>query len=184
LLICDNELILNPKASDYVDVVSDLEHEMRELKGLKYKQVEAPAPPKTLNLEHDIVKFIFEHGADAIKLVVTLLQLAQALVERRRKTTDAEKSPRGDEELAVLKVDDRTLVLPASDRAQRNFLNAVHKGKTKRVIRKKTVSKIQRKVVTVRRGRRTRFRRSLPRQHPRYSDLCGASKQSQRTLRL
>jgi len=138
------ELIFDPKAPDYVDVVTDLEHEMRELKGLKYKQVEAPAPPKTLNLEHDIVKFVFEHGADAVKLIITLLQLGQAVIERRRKSTDAEKSARSKEELAVLKVDDRTLALPAPDGAQRNFLKAIHKGKTKRVVRNQSASKKQR----------------------------------------
>src|SRR6267378_2100739 len=44
--------------------------------------------------------------------------------------------------------------------------------------------KTDRHRLIVRRARRTRFGRSLPRQHPRYPDLCGAGKQSQRTLRL
>jgi leucyl aminopeptidase (aminopeptidase T) len=135
------ELLLDPKAQNYADVIADLEHELRTLKGLEYKQVEAPAPPKTLNLEHDIVKLVFEHGADALRLIVVLLQLTQAVADRRKKPEEDQRGPETDEPVAILKVDDRTVTFPASDKAQRNLLDAVRKGKTKKVIRKKAKTK-------------------------------------------
>jgi hypothetical protein len=132
------ELVLNPKAPEYAEFIADLEKEIRSLKGLEYKQIEAPAPPKTLNLEHDIVKLIFEHGADALKLIVVLLQLTQAVADRRKKKDDSTRTGKdASEPVAVLKVDDRTLPIPASDKAQRSLLDAVRKGKTKKVSRKK-----------------------------------------------
>jgi hypothetical protein len=132
------EILLNPKAQNYAEVIADLEHELRELKGLRYKQIEAAAPPKTLNLEHDIVKLIFEHGADALRLIVVLLQLTQAVAERRKKSQEGETAKGKEEPVAILKVDDRTVAFPASDKSQRNLLEAVRSGKTKKIKSTKT----------------------------------------------
>lgn len=133
------ELLLNPKADYYVDFISDFENELRSLKGLKYKQTEAPAPPKTLNVVHDVVKLVFDHGADALRVVVVLLQLAQAVAERRKRPEEGKKGQGAKEPIAVLKVDDRTVTFPATDRAQRTLLEAVRKGKTKKAKRKRSI---------------------------------------------
>lgn len=125
------EVLLNPQDEFYSDFVADFKKEVRALKGLEYKETEAPAPPKTLNVEHDVVKFVFEHGVDALKLVTTLLQIGQAVSERIRKSKDEAKD-KSDAPVAVLKVDDRTISFPASDNAQRNLLNAVREKKTKK----------------------------------------------------
>ena len=128
------EILLDPKAPDYSDFIDDLHNELRELKGLEYKQVEAPAPPRTLNVTHDVIKLIFTHGADAMKLVTALLQLGSAVAERVRGAKSKSEGP--STSTAVLKVDDRTLAFPAPDGKQRGFLSAVRHGKTKRVTKK------------------------------------------------
>lgn len=148
------EILLNPKSPDYAEFVADLEEELRALKGLKYKQVEAPAPPKTLNFEHDIVKLIFEHGADALKLIVALIQLTQAVADRRKKGVEGKQQKESGEPAAILKVDDRTVAFPASDGAQRSLLEAVRKGKTK-----KSKRKVQKKVVAKRKPRQSNRKR-------------------------
>jgi hypothetical protein len=135
-LTVEIEILLNPKSPNYADFIADLDDELGALKGLKYKQVEAPAPPKTLNLEHDIVKLVFEHGADALKLVVALIQLTQAVADRRKKPDDGKAGVRVDDPVAVLKIDDRTIAFPASDRTQRSLIEAVRSGKTKKAKKK------------------------------------------------
>ena len=131
------EMYLNPKAPDYLEFLTDFKAELGELKGLEYKQTEVPAPPKTLNVEHDIFKFMFEHGVDTLKLVTVLVQLARAVFERRNKPEVDRKTKDDGEPVAILKVDDRSLAFPASDNAERAFLGAVRKGKTKKVKKKK-----------------------------------------------
>jgi hypothetical protein len=149
------EILLNPKSPNYADFIADLDHELHALKGLRYKQIEAPAPPKTLNLEHDIVKLIFEHGVDALKLVIALIQLTQAVADRRKRPEAEGGKDRQEvvEPVAILKVDDRTIAFPASDRAQRGLLEAVRRGKTKKakkkIVAKKKPSKTNRKKSTL-----------------------------------
>jgi hypothetical protein len=126
------EILLDPRSPNYADFVADLDEELRALKGLEYKQIEAPAPPNTLNLEHDIVKLVFEHGADVLKIIVTLIQLTQAVADRWKKPEDGKKGEQSAEPVAILKVDDRSVAFPASDRAQRGLLKAVREGKTKK----------------------------------------------------
>ena len=135
------EMYLNPKAPNYLEFLADFKTELDDLKGLDYKQVEVPAPPKTLNVEHDILKFMFEHGAETLKLVTVLVQLARAVVERRNKPEVDPKTKEGGEPVAILKVDDRSIAFPASDNAERAFLKAVRKGKTKKVKKKASAKK-------------------------------------------
>jgi len=131
-------IVVNPKAQGYTDFIEDLQNELRALNGLQYTQVEAPAPPKTLNLEHDIVKLVFDHGADAMKLIVALLQVTQAVADRWKKPRETKGEQKDTEPVAILTVDDRNLAFPASDKDQRNLLKAVRLGRTKKQRKKST----------------------------------------------
>ncbi len=126
------EILLDPKSASYSDFIDDLQRELRELKGLEYKEIETPAPPKTLNVTHDIIKLVFAHGADALRLVTTLLQLLGAVSDRVKNSKGKASEP--STPTVLLKVDDRTLAFPAADGAQRSLLDAVRRGKTKRKI--------------------------------------------------
>ena len=64
------ELLLDPNSPNYRDIVDGLKEEFAALNGFEYKQVTEPAPPKTLVVDHNILKFIFEHP-QTINLVTT-----------------------------------------------------------------------------------------------------------------
>jgi hypothetical protein len=125
------ELFLNPEAEGYVDFVQDLKEELGSLKGLKYEEELRSAPPKSLSIQHEAVKFLFEHGGKAIPLVTALMQLIRAVLERQR---DRVSTPPGKDSLplAVLKVDDRELKFPSSPPSERTFLKNVEAGKTRK----------------------------------------------------
>jgi len=122
------ELYLNPDAAGYADFLEDMKEELSALKGLKYSEETAPAPPKTLTVEHDVLKFIFEHGGDALQLSIVLLQVIHAALERHHdkhpQKREAEERP-----IVVLQVGDQRLKYPASDKAERNFVERLKKGK-------------------------------------------------------
>src|SRR6185437_8683012 len=107
------ELYLNPDAAGYADFLEDMKEELSALKGLKYSEETAPAPPKTLTVEHDVLKFIFEHGGDALQLSIVLLQVIHAALERHHdkhpQKREAEERP-----IVVLQVGDQRLKYPAS----------------------------------------------------------------------
>src|SRR5437879_10589428 len=101
------ELLLNPEAAEHQELVKDLREELRVLEVmmvLKYDEVTVPAPPNVLSVEHDIVKFVFEHGGSLIPLATALLQLLRAISERRK----ISESKKGDPP-AVLVVGAKTL---------------------------------------------------------------------------
>lgn len=130
------EMVINPKAEGYAEFVQDFEDELKELKGLTYKRVEVPAPPKSLGIEHDVVKLIFGHFDSAVRLVVALIQITQAVIERGKKPEEPPKKGEPGEPIAVLTVDDRNMPFPSSEKAQRNLVEAVKKGKTKKQSKK------------------------------------------------
>jgi len=124
------ELYLNPDAPGYVDFLEDLKEEFSALKGLKYKEETIPAPPKTLSVEHDVLKFVFDHGDKAVNFSIALLQLIRAALERRR-DQQPPKTETGAVPIAVLQVGDRQLKYPSSDQAERTFAERIKKGKVK-----------------------------------------------------
>jgi hypothetical protein len=124
------ELYLNPNEPGYVDFLEDLKEEFSALKGLKYKEETVPAPPKTLAVEHDILKFIFDHGDKAVNLSIALLQMIRAALERRN-DRQPQKTESGAVPIAVLQVGDRQLKYPSSDQAERTFAERIKKGNVK-----------------------------------------------------
>ncbi len=121
------ELFLNRDAPGYVDFLEDLKEELSGLEGLKYIEEKVPAPPKTLS-EHEVVKFVFEHGGQLICLVTALIQLVRAASDRRTEQETPKKEPK-DTPLAILSVGERQLKYPSSAQAERRFLEQVKKGK-------------------------------------------------------
>jgi hypothetical protein len=124
------ELYLNPDAPGYVDFLEDLKEEFSALKGLKYKEETVPAPPKTLTVEHDVLKFIFDHGDKAANLAIALMQMIRAALERRR-DQQTPKNVGSTIPIAILQVEDRQLKYPSSDQSERSFAERIKKGNVK-----------------------------------------------------
>ena len=117
------ELLLDPNSSNYQDIVDGLKEEFAALEGLEYKQVTEPAPPRTLAVDHNILKFIFEHP-QTITLVTTVLQLTRSVIER------VGARPKKDQPQAVIIVGERNLKLPASPETERRFISNVERHQT------------------------------------------------------
>src|SRR5690348_13822 len=87
------ELYLNPKSEGYSVIQRDLRAELQALQSVTYVETKAPAPPKTLNVEGDVLKFLVDHApalgatAAAVTIVRGLLELVRAIVTRRSVNT-------------------------------------------------------------------------------------------------
>src|ERR1019366_9032863 len=128
------QLVFNPEAPNYQELVKDLReelHAMEGLKDLKYDEVTAPAPANVLSVEHDVVKFVFTQSGALISLVTALLQWLRSASERRDIPEKKDDPP------AVLVVGANTLVIPASPGAERRFLNRIKQGKSSKPTGKK-----------------------------------------------
>lgn len=128
------QLVLNPEAPEYEQLVRDLREELAALKGLRYEEEEAPAPANVLSVEHDVVNFVFQHSGQILTLATALLQLARAISERRGITQRKEAPP------AVLVIGENSLSIPASPQAEKRFLGRIKQGKTGKPTSKKTRS--------------------------------------------
>jgi len=128
------QLVFNPEAPDYQELIKDLREELHaldDLHGLKYSEETEPAPPNVLSVEHDVVKFVFDHSGPLITLVTTLLQLLRSSSERRNIPREKGTPP------AVLIVGANTLEIPASTGAERRFLDRLKQRKPSKPTGKK-----------------------------------------------
>ena len=132
------ELLLNPESAEHQELLKDLREELRALegiKGLKYDEVTAAAPANVLSVEHEVVKFVFEHSGALITLVTTLLQLLRASSEKRNIPERKEDPP------AVLVVGSKSLKIPASPGAEKRFLKQITQKRSSRPAAKPTRKK-------------------------------------------
>ncbi len=123
------ELILNPQAKGYEKLQADVKAQLAEFKDLAYRRVEQPPPAGVLSAEHEIVKFVFQHPEIAVggvvlatwvvRLATVIVQTVRAVVERRGIESDP-KNP-----IAILVVDNRTLVLPSPPVKEQRFLRTL-----------------------------------------------------------
>jgi hypothetical protein len=128
------QLVFIPEAANYQELLEDLREELHALEGpqgLKYDEVTAKAPANVLSVEHDVVKFVFEHSGTLLTLVTTLLQLLRSASERRNIPEKKDDPP------AVLVVGANTLKIPASPGAEKRFLNRIKQGKSPKPAAKK-----------------------------------------------
>jgi hypothetical protein len=128
------EILLNREAAEHQELVKDLRaelHVLEGMKGLKYDEVTVPAPRNVLSVEHDVVKFAFEHSGSLIPLATALLQLLRASIERRK------ISERKGDPPAVLVAGAKTLKIPASPSAERRFLKQIGEGRSPKKTRNK-----------------------------------------------
>lgn len=114
------ELLLDPKSPNYQDIVDGLKEELAALEDLEYTQVTEPAPPRTLAVDHNILKFIFEHP-QTVKVVTALIQLTRSVIDR------IGARPKKEVPQAVIVVRDRALRLPAAPGTERRFLATFEK---------------------------------------------------------
>jgi hypothetical protein len=119
------ELVLDPNSPGYQDVVDGLEEEFAALKGLDYEKVTEPAPPRTLAVDHNVLKFVFEHP-QVITLVTSVIQLTRSVIERIGAPS------KKDTPQAVIVAGEKNLKLPASPATEKRFLsNLAHPTKSK-----------------------------------------------------
>jgi hypothetical protein len=159
------ELYLNPKAAGYDVLQRDLREELRSIKSVKYTESTVQAPPNTLNLEHDVVKFLIENGpalaaasatvgtlSGSVTLVKGVFELIRSIVDRRKIPTKAEVPP------VTIVVNGAALPLPSTPQKETRFLKTLEtdgkssstkaprkkssaKAKARPVVRKKSPSK-------------------------------------------
>jgi hypothetical protein len=145
------ELLLDPNSPEYQDIVDGLKDEFAALEGLEYTQVTEPAPPRTLAVDHNVLKFVFEHP-QTVNLVTALIQLTRSVIER------IGVRPKKDVPQAVIVVKERSLKLPASPGTEKRFVSNLGKPQ-KSVVRpstkqsKKLTRKVARTISGARRNR-------------------------------
>jgi len=137
------ELILNPEVEGYEQIQHELRQELSALKRTKYTEVSEPAPPRVLSVEHDVVKFVFEHPGDAFTMARGLVELAMAVLERLNVRAGKEQLP------VIILVKNKTLSLPSPQSRVKRFLDWIRKGEpekspTKKPPRKKKQTKTSR----------------------------------------
>lgn len=119
------ELILDPDAGGYEDIRQTLEAEIAALEGVSYSKEMGEPPPKTLSLEHEVIKFIFQHP-DLVRLGTALVELVRSAINRTTSNVKKEKP------IAVLVVGKNTLKIPSSPQTERRFLESLQQRPTKR----------------------------------------------------
>jgi hypothetical protein len=129
------ELILNPQAAGYDQFQRELREELRALKKTSYKESSEPAPPKVLTVEHDVVKFAFEHPSESLGLAKALVELVRAVIERL-----GIKAKKG-EPPAVLLAKKKSLPLPSTQGKERRFLDWIRRGAPEKPAKRKKLSR-------------------------------------------
>jgi len=124
------ELLLNPRAKGYKDLVEDLREELRALKGLQYSEETVPAPPNTLNVEYEIVKYVFHHP-NVITLATSVIQLVRAIAEKRNIHPDKENPQ------AMIVAGDKQLKLPSPPASEKRFVDNLGRKTVKTKMRRK-----------------------------------------------
>lgn len=114
------QLILDPNSANYQEIVDGLEEEFAALRGLEYTRVTEPAPPRTLAVDHNVLKFVFEHP-QVITLVTSVIQLTRSVIER------IGVRPQKDTPQAVVVVGERSLKIPSSAATEKRFISALAK---------------------------------------------------------
>lgn len=121
------ELYLNPKSEGYSVIQRDLRAELQALQSLTYVETRAPAPPKTLNVEGDVLKFLVDNaqvlGATAATVTIArgLLELVRAIVTRRNVNTAATPP-------VTIVVNNISLEIPSTPQKEVRFLKRLEGG--------------------------------------------------------
>ena len=117
------ELVLNPNTEGYKELMDGIKEELDALPDLEYEEVTAPAPPRTLAIDHNLVQLVLNHK-EIVVLATAVVQLARSVIERFGVTSKKKGEP-----VAVVVVGKRSLKLPASGPTERRFISSLSRPK-------------------------------------------------------
>lgn len=123
------KIVLDPQVEGYQELLGDLREELHALegvRGLKYEEATAPAPPNVLSVEHDVANFIVQQAGPLLLFATALLQILHSCLDRRNIAKQENHPP------AVLVVGNMSLKVPASPGAEKRFLSRVEKARRHR----------------------------------------------------
>jgi hypothetical protein len=118
------EILVDPEAENYQQFHQGLEKQIGAL-NVEYSRGRVQAPPKTLSVEHDIVRYVINHP-EILKLLPYIIELVRTTLERWKVKADTKNPP------AVIIVNGKTLKMPASPNSQKRFTDKVQSETTGR----------------------------------------------------